>query len=200
MRMYEPERGRMSAEELFDRFRRWDFRATGCGSAKEVEELVTVSRGETVCGVAHDVGMNVVGEIETDGKAAWVGFGFTVGDFRKAGGVGETCGDRSGFALDVRGFGERLRCACGPESSTEHQAFGVRGAEAGMRPEDFMELRQEVIGESNYSFVVRQRHRGSLRSYRLGETEAVIVKINGREEGIRENRLSPLRPQVRSFG
>jgi hypothetical protein len=33
-----------------------------------------------------------------------------------------------------------------------------------MRTEDLVELREKVVGEGNYAFVIGQRHWGSLRS------------------------------------
>jgi hypothetical protein len=200
----EAERGGMCAEKFLDGFRRGDFGSAGGGCAEEVEELVAVACREAVGGVSDDVGVNVVGQVEANGEAARVGVGLAVGDFGKAGGVGEAGGDGSGFALDVRGRSKRFRCGSGLEGSAEHKALGMGGAEAGMRTEDFVELREEVVGEGDYTFVVRQRHWGSLRSFGCGEAGAVVEKINGGEKGIREihgfrvglSRIPPLRQSI----
>jgi len=180
----------MCAEELLDWLGGRDFRATGCDGSEQFEEFLTVASGEAVCRMSDDVGMDVICKIKADCEAARVGVRSAVGNLGDAGGVGKARGDRGGWARCVRSFGERLRGWRGLEGSDKHEAFRVGGAEAGVRSEDFVELIQDVVGESDYAFVVRQRHWGSLRSGRLDEGWAVVEKINGLNESPRENHAS----------
>src|SRR5262245_3630708 len=46
--------------------RRWIAR---CRGSQELEELLAGSGGEAIRRMAHDVGVHVIGEVETDGKS-----------------------------------------------------------------------------------------------------------------------------------
>jgi hypothetical protein len=52
---------------------------------QEFEEFLSGMRGEAVCRMGDDIGVDVVGEMEADGEAAGIGFGCGVSNGREAG-------------------------------------------------------------------------------------------------------------------
>ena len=77
----------MRGKKLLDRLGRGDIGTAGSGGLQELEKLVAVAGREPVGGMGDDVGMNVLGEVEADGEAAWIGLRRVVRDGRKASGV-----------------------------------------------------------------------------------------------------------------
>ena len=59
--------------------------------------------------MAHDIGVNAFGEVKPNGESAGIGVGIVIRHEWKAGGIREADGDWSGFAVQMRGFGERGR-------------------------------------------------------------------------------------------
>ena len=68
-----------------------------------------------------DVGVDVLAEVESDGKASWVGIGTCIWNLRKAGGVGEAESDGGGRAGEVGCGGEFFGCLSGCEGAVEYQ-------------------------------------------------------------------------------
>ncbi len=129
---------------------------------QELKEFIAGVGGEAIGGVADDVGMDVRGELETDGEAARAGVGIGVRDERDAGGVREADDDRRGRARDVRGASEIFGGGGGGEGAAEQEAFGVYGAEAGVEAEDGIELLEDVVAEGENFLVGGQGYWGLL--------------------------------------
>src|SRR5262249_12068351 len=95
----EGQRGRVCSEK-----RGW---IASCHGSQQIEELLASSCREAVRRMAHDVGVNVIREVETDREASRICFGSVVGNRRKPGGVGKSQGYRSRIAREVRRASER---------------------------------------------------------------------------------------------
>src|SRR5215467_12818855 len=63
--------------------------------SQQIEELLASSGREAVGRVAHDVGVNVIGEVETDRESSRIRIGSIVGNRRQTSRVGESQGYRS---------------------------------------------------------------------------------------------------------
>jgi len=70
----------MRSEERLDRRRRWLGWIGSSEGTKEVEKLLTGMCREAVGGVADDIGVDVLCEVEADGEAAWITVRVVVGD------------------------------------------------------------------------------------------------------------------------
>ena len=124
----------MSAEECFQR--RWVRRGRAAcrDGAEELKKFLGGARGEAVGGVADDIGVHVVGEMKTDGAAAWTGpLRIVVGNYGNACSVGEAHGNGGGAASGVWRASERCGFWCRRKGPGEQRAFGMYGAVARIR-------------------------------------------------------------------
>src|SRR6185437_7485942 len=96
----------MATEEGLNWGRVRSGRGAGGDGAEELQKLLPGVGGEAVGRVGDDVGVRVLGEVETYGEAVRAGVGVVVGDQWEASGVGETHRDRSGRAGEMRCAGE----------------------------------------------------------------------------------------------
>jgi hypothetical protein len=102
--------------------------------AQELKELIAGVSGEAVSGVADDVGMDVLGELEADGEAPRGCVGIGVRDERDAGGVGK----RTTTGVDGRVMcGARVRSlaeAAGVKVPLSRRPLACTGRKPGLRP------------------------------------------------------------------
>src|ERR1700730_10023970 len=82
-------------------------RIASCRGSQQIEELLASSGRKAVRRMAHDVGVNVIGEVETDRESSRIRIGSVVGNQRKTGRVGESQGYRSRIAREVWRASER---------------------------------------------------------------------------------------------
>src|SRR5579863_4003405 len=81
--LHKGQRRRMTAEESLHWLRRRSVRPAGRHSAEELEKLLSIARGKTVSGMAHDIRMHMFRKIETNCQAARIGIGNVVRNLRK---------------------------------------------------------------------------------------------------------------------
>ena len=65
---------------------------------------------------------------------------------------------------DVRGFGEELRIGRRGKGSVEQKTLGMSRTESCVKPEESIELLEQIVGECNDTFILRERHRGESSS------------------------------------
>lgn len=97
----------------------------GPEALQKLEELSAGASRERRNGMADDIGVLAIAELESDTDASWVGVAVCVGDLGNSRGVGEANPDGSAGGSKVRGNGEPAGFGSGYKCSTQKLAFGV---------------------------------------------------------------------------
>ena len=108
--------------------------------------------------MADDIGVNAIGQMETDGESVRIGVRVVVGNERKTRRVGEPHGYRRRIARDVRRSRERRGLGRRFEAARQQNALGVNGAKAGVQAEEGIHLLDQIVSELDELFVRRKRH------------------------------------------
>src|SRR2546428_543794 len=143
---HESLRGRMRAQELLDR--RWmgSFRSARTEREQKVLELFRRGCGEAVEGMAHDVRLEPVREIEFQCDTTWTRTGVVVRDCRYPRCVGESDRHRDLGLLEVRCLAHRrCRSSC-CERSFQYDALRGIGTRSGMDAEHTVEGVHDLLG------------------------------------------------------
>jgi len=98
--------------------------------------------------VRDDIGVYMVGEVETDSTAARAGtFFIEVRNAGNPGEIGKADRYRRGRASNVRRAGQRLRAGRWCEPAREKNAFGMNRAKTGMMAKEIVKGLKEVLAE-----------------------------------------------------
>jgi hypothetical protein len=112
--------------------------------------------------MADDIGVNVIGQMETNGEPPRICIRVVVGDQRKTGRIGEPHAYRSRRARHVRRPSERHGFRRRSEDARQQDALGVSRAKSGVQAENGVELLDQIVAELDEFLVRRKWHVGSL--------------------------------------
>jgi hypothetical protein len=155
----------MRTKELLDDIRVWPGRVGGNHGIQERHEPLGGAHREVVDRMANDVGVNMLGEVKANRKAARAGtLRVVVGNRRDPRKIREANRDRRGIPVEMRRPRQRRGFRGRRKRASQQYALRMRGSETRMNTTiSFVEHCNGFAAERQEFFVGRQGHGSVLR-------------------------------------
>ena len=148
----------MRTEKRFERSSRQILGIARGQRRQKLQKLLSCPRRKAIGRMTDNIGMNVLGKIESDRESTRIRILIVIRYQRNACRVRESHSHRRRLAHDMRcprqcgGLGRRR------ERASQHDALGMGWTKARVQSKDRVELLQNLIAKRNKFFIGRKRH------------------------------------------